>query len=575
MMRMKQIFFLPYGVTGPYNILCGDTDHDSMNELIFSTYSGRSIWEIWEHSPFNFNHYNYVFADTGPTYPYPPGIHPGNFGTEDIGDIDRDGLTDLVGPNYEISNDSTYYIITTQESPNYNSYPENLSWSYRLSSLGYGYTYYFTNDLDRDGRNEILTFEDCDSFPYFRIVIIENIGNNQNIPVWHQGSNGSGFAFSDFDQDSLREFVTANPGSSGQVYVFENTGNDQYEKTFTDTVNIPNGTDVFSGNDVDSDGHPEFFIRFARVGWTFYLYMWETTGNNTYQRTLIDQVSRLRFDPGDMRSKCGDIDGDGIDEIVWSIASDVFVYKATGNNQFQVIWHWTYPGPGPSGFIQSVVNIYDMNRNGYNEIVISGNDTTRIYEVEAVRVLSPNGGETFHSDSQQMIRWQTFNPPRCDSLSIFYSIDYGRTYNLITHGLSGNDTSYLWTVPNVNSDSCKVKIIAFGPGWQYDESDGIFGITSTGIEENSTPNVLHLSLRVTPNIVKSSSTIRYSLPNEGKISLKLHDISGRLVKTLVNEQKKTGNYSITLNTKTLSAGVYFLSLQTNSKRLIERLVVVK
>jgi hypothetical protein len=84
-----------------------------------------------------------------------------------------------------------------------------------------------------------------------------------------------------------------------------------------------------------------------------------------------------------------------------------------------------------------------------------------------------------------------------------------------------------------------------------------------------------LVVKVYPNPAKQLIAIYYSLPTKSKTSLQLFDISGRLVKTLVNESKKSGNYSITLNSKTLSAGVYFLSLQTDLKRLIERLVVVK
>jgi hypothetical protein len=576
---MKQIVFLNSGLIGPNNILCGDTDHNGLNELIlFSpimTYPGRSVWEIWEHRPMNY--YELVFADTGPAY-YPPGIYTGNFRPEDIGDIDGDSLTDLLGPNEERANDSTYYIISTQESPNYTSYPELLSWWLRNSNIGSGSLYYFTPDLDRDGRKEMLTYEGFYG-DTTRLMLIENIGNNQNIPVWRRFTYGGYFAFGDFDQDSLRDFVTANPGSSGYIYVFENTGNDQYERYCVDTVHIPNGTDVFSGNDVDSDGHPEFFIGFTRISggtWIFYLYMWEATSNNTYQRTLVDHIAG-----GDWfakNSKCGDIDGDSIDEIVWSIGTRVMVYKAIGNNQFLRVWEW-YNNFGydlPS----SVVNVHDMNKNGYNEIVISGyagNQTakTAIFELEAVRLLSPNGGEVFQGDSNEVIHWQTFHPPRCDSLSLFYSIDNGRTYNLITSGLSGNDTSYLWTVPNVNSDSCRIKIIAYGPGWQYDESDGIFSITSTGIEERSPLSAIRFSLKTYPNPSKTLTAIRYSLPTESKVSLQLYNISGRLVKTLVNESKKSGIYNITLNTKTLSAGVYFLSLETEEKRIFERLVVVK
>jgi hypothetical protein len=265
--------------------------------------------------------------------------------------------------------------------------------------------------------------------------------------------------------------------------------------------------------------------------------------------------------------------------LVWSIGGSVMVYKATGNNQFLRIWDWinNHGGQRPQG----QVNIYDMNGNGYKEIVISGNGKTSFFEVEAVRLLRPNGGEVFQDSTQELIRWQKFYPPRCDSLSLLYSTDNGRTYQSIVTGLQSADTSYLWTVPNVNSDSCKIKIIAYGPGWQYDESDGVFRITSTGVEEiASLPLAMTLGVKVYPNPTKSLTAIHYSLPAEGKISLSLFDISGRLVKTFVNEYKKPGNYSLTLNSSThnsltLPAGVYFLSLTTEEKRIIERLVIVK
>jgi hypothetical protein len=574
-LMMKRICNLP---TGPHDelthLICWDTDRNGLNEIIFeriiATYI--SAWMVMEYRPMN--HYELVFADTG-AYPYPPGITTGNFRPYDVGDIDRDSLTDLVGPNIEQAlNDSIYYIITTQESPNYSYYPSFLSWWFRTSNSGYGYTYYFTPDLDYDERKEILTYVKTDST---RLTLIENVGNNQNIPVWNRFTYGPSFAFGDFDQDSLRDFVTANPGSSGEVYFFENTGDNQYDRLTIDTVHLPNGTDVFSGNDLDGDGKPEFFVAFARwVGgytWDFFLYMWEATGNNTYQRTLIDQKTITVSRSTGRRSKCGDIDGDGIDELVWATPTQLFVYKATGNNQFQQVWQWNQDHGTNEALI---VNIYDMNKNGYNEIVVGGSGKTSIFEVEAVQVLRPNGGETFHADSQELIQWQTFHPPRCDSLSLFYSINNGNTYNLITHGLSGNDTSYLWTVPNINSDSCKVKIIAYGPGWQYDESDGMFSISSSAISEiASLPLAMTLSMKVFPNPVKSLTAIHYSLPAEGKVSLQLYDISGRLVRTLVDEYKKPGNCSVTLNSKTLSSGVYFLLLKTEEKRIIERLVIIK
>jgi hypothetical protein len=481
-------------------------------------------------------------------------------------------LTDLVGPNNKRANDSTFYIVVTQESTNYTYYPSFLSRWQRVSNRGPGSINYFTPDLDRDGAKEILT---CEGFygDTTRLMLIENIGNNQNISVWRRFTYGAKFTFGDFDQDSFRDFVTANPGSSGEVYFFENTGDNQYERITIDIVHRPNGSDVFSGQDLDGDGKPEFFVAFYSYGnSTFYLYMWEATGNNTYERILVDQKTiTVSYSTG-RRSKCGDIDGDGIEELVWATPTRLYVYKATGNNQFQQVWEW-YQDHGTDEAL--IVNIYDMNKNCYNEIVVGGSGKTSIFEVEAVQLIRPNGGENFCPNSQQLIRWQTFYPPRCDSLFLFYSIDNGRTYQLIANSIEPIEISYVWTVPNVSSDSCKIKIIAYGPGWQYDESDGVFSIASTGVEEIASLSLAMTNVRVIPNPAKSVLNIHYSLPVESKVLLKLYDISGRLVKTLVDEEKKPGNYKFTLNTKTFSAGVYFLSLKTKEKIVIERLIVVK
>jgi len=566
---MKQIFYLPYGAKWAY-VICKDTDHNDSYEMIFSPDAPFNRWEIWEHRPIN--QYQLVYADTG-MYP-PQRIITGNFLPWDVGDIDGDSLTDLLGPNQDgpANPDTIYNVVTTQESPNYLSPPESLSWWYRYANnAAISEPFYFTPDLDGDNKREIL-------FCYDSIYIFENVANNQNNLVYDISAPAWSFTFGEFDLDERKEFVTAWLGSLGRVFVYENTGENQYELVWVDTVGIPNGSDVFSGNDLDGDGKPEFFVCFAWFPGSiadFYLYMWEATGNNTYEKTLLANLQRnIGLDWGAI-SKCGDIDGDGIEELVWSVGIDVFVYKAIGNNQFQLIWSWH--NPTADIVKDAFVNIYDLNRNGYNEIVLSGifggspgypDYATYIYEVEAVWLRRPNGGETFQGNTQEQIRWQKFYPPRCDSLSLFHSLDNGRNYDTIITGLPGTDSSYLWTVPDTSSDSCKVKIIAYGPGWQYDESDGVFSITPIGIGENTSQTFNHFRFEMLPN--PSKGKVSFKIWNAGKknLSLKIYNLAGELVKsyslTPNNRQLTTflwdgkDNYG-----KKLSAGVYFYRLKTS------------
>lgn len=583
-LQMKRVAFLNYGLRATYDggIVCGNINNDGRNELIFGIHNNPNVnfmqWQVWQCQPMN--HYELVFVDTGwPMYGPPPlGIKTGNLFPFASDYLDIDSAVDLVGMNKKNSHpDSLPFPLTTvQEGSAPFSYPTSLVWFDRLG-IWFNVVPHYIVDLDQDGRKEIL-------FRWYNETydqgtrIYKNTVNNQYELVFNQPPVSWGtYAFGDFDQDGRMDM--AFPGG-GNIYIRECTGNNQYPLVCSLPNPIVGGNplsnphDCWAGNDVDNDGKPEFFIAFCRPipGWTCYLYMWEATGTNTYEETFIDQIST--YQEVDRRSMCDDIDGDGIEEIIWSVGSRVLIYKATDNNQFQRIWDWNNDHGGTTPC--AIVNVYDMNRNGYNEVIVGGGGKTSIFEVEAVRLLRPNGGEIFQSDSQQLIRWQTFNPPRCDSLSLIYSTDNGSNYTMIAHGISGNDTSYLWTVPNVNSDSCKIKIIAYGPGWQYDESDGTFSITSLGITEiASLPLAMTLDVRVYPNPVKTQTVIHYSLPAEGKVSLQLYNISGRLVKTLIDDYKKPGNYKINLNTKDLSAGVYFLSLETESKRIIERVIIVK
>jgi hypothetical protein len=75
-----------------------------------------------------------------------------------------------------------------------------------------------------------------------------------------------------------------------------------------------------------------------------------------------------------------------------------------------------------------------------------------------------------------------------------------------------------------------------------------------------------------PNPFNPSTTIRYQIPQDGVVTLKIYDILGSEVATLVQEEKVAGKYEVNFNASTLSSGVYIYKIQagdfTNSKKLI-------
>jgi len=79
-----------------------------------------------------------------------------------------------------------------------------------------------------------------------------------------------------------------------------------------------------------------------------------------------------------------------------------------------------------------------------------------------------------------------------------------------------------------------------------------------------------------PNPFNSLTVIKYSLNVNSLITLKIYDISGKEIRTLINERKPQGNYTIKFNGSSLSSGIYFYSLFSDNK-LIEtkKLIIVK
>ena len=94
------------------------------------------------------------------------------------------------------------------------------------------------------------------------------------------------------------------------------------------------------------------------------------------------------------------------------------------------------------------------------------------------------------------------------------------------------------------------------------------------------PNEFSLSQNY-PNPFNPSTTIRYSIPNviasEAKQSvvLKVYDILGNVVATLVNENKAAGNYEVKYDASNLSSGIYFYKLQSGSFVQTKKFLLIK
>jgi len=566
---MKRIAGIP---SGPYHdghgrVVCCDSDHDSLRELFFYTGTTRSSdpmrHEVWEHQ--GWNRFKLVLADTGDIDPEPVGIVNGNAIPFAAGDIDADGLTDIVCISMEINaaRDTAYNIVMTLESPDSFSYPCSLSWYYRYgNNFVIPHPTDYLPDLDGDEHGEIFV-----ATPSMGACFWENVGDNQNALVWVENTHpGYRLTFGDFDVDGSMNFASASLGSDGTMSVWECTGDDQYEVVYQDTVWQPNGADLFTTSDIDGDGKPEFYVAYENVPrGKMYLYMWEAdqVGSDVYNRTLVDSVWFSGTNWGRI-SKCGDIDGDGVDECIWTTPDVIKVYKAVGDNDLQEVWRWNNDH---GGFRSLVSTVYDINGDGYNELITAGNAKISVLEVDAVDLLSPNGGSCSVGDTVS-IRWRANTPPRCDSLSLFLRRDSLWHFSTIATGLPGTDTLYRWVVPSGVPDTARVVVIANGLGWQFDMSDSAITFIGGGVTEGTSSVPLQWSLSVTPNPARGAATVRYDVPCAAQVRVSLFDAAGRLVRVLSQGANAPGRYSACVAAGEFPGGVYYVTLHESGRRSV-------
>ncbi|MGE5449494.1 MAG: T9SS type A sorting domain-containing protein, partial [Bacteroidales bacterium] len=135
---------------------------------------------------------------------------------------------------------------------------------------------------------------------------------------------------------------------------------------------------------------------------------------------------------------------------------------------------------------------------------------------------------------------------------VFRSTDNGENWTPINAGLTNPMVSSLGVSPSGH-------IFAGTTG------SGVFRsvLSTTSVKENSEmPFSCELSQNY-PNPFNSSTTLGYSLHKPGNVVLKIYDMLGNELQTLINEFHTPGEYTIIFNAQSLSNGIYFYKLQVD------------
>ncbi|HOJ19691.1 MAG: T9SS type A sorting domain-containing protein [Ignavibacteriales bacterium] len=104
--------------------------------------------------------------------------------------------------------------------------------------------------------------------------------------------------------------------------------------------------------------------------------------------------------------------------------------------------------------------------------------------------------------------------------------------------------------------------------------DGTFAYSNEVEVENLKPLTFGLSQNY-PNPFNPSTVINYQIPEKGNVSLKLFDILGNEVATLVSAEQEAGSYNHTFNASGLASGTYIYKLSSGENVSVRKMTFIK
>jgi hypothetical protein len=178
-----------------------------------------------------------------------------------------------------------------------------------------------------------------------------------------------------------------------------------------------------------------------------------------------------------------------------------------------------------------------------------------------------------------------FNPVRGDFIAPFKGIiDEVRIWNI------ARTESEILSTMNQSLNGNEPGLIGY---WKFDEGTGstTADLTSNGnngtisgaiwvpgatpVEDGVNTLQSYNLLQNYPNPFNPSTAIRYSLPTSEFVTVKVYDILGNEVTTLVNEEKERGVYTVNFDASQLASGLYLYRLQAGSFVVTKKMILLR
>jgi hypothetical protein len=383
------------------------------------------------------------------------------------------------------------------------------------------------------------------------------------------GNSSMDFVFGDVNNDGYPDFAVAQ--GNGVVYLNDQTGNFSLSLS-----GYRDGPDL---GDIDNDGTDE--VSFVNSARGVEVWKWNPGNNWTSMSNGLPASGSFSL------TQIYDMNMDGFADIAAFGNGLIRIWLGDGAGNWTQASQFTLPSPG---YAKAFRIDGDADHNGYPDIVLVDEEGTWINYQNHLRFFKENSppdsltinsiypgpNRKVNAGSVQTIKWISELPAGESSLvKLELSInDTIGPWHLIADGLPNNG-HYQWIIPGnmASYEKCRVRYTVYTP------TDTVAALTRDGfyiigvpviIEEtqNDVPAEFILYQNY-PNPFNPGTVIGYQLPVSGNVSLKVYDVLGNEVATLVDDYKPAGSYKVTFDVGTsrdlsLSSGIYFYQLRVSA-----------
>ena len=200
-------------------------------------------------------------------------------------------------------------------------------------------------------------------------------------------------------------------------------------------------------------------------------------------------------------------------------------------------------------------------------------ETENFFIVFQLDLTSPVGGDILDGNSQFEITWES---EIISSVKIEFSSDNGQNWSTVVGSTSAGNSLYYWTVPNISSDECFVKITTPPLPDLYSINETPFSVDEViGISDQ--PKKEEIGFVISPIPAADKVTVTFLNPVEwiGNTEVEIYNTKGELVYSQSLGRINYSGQTVSLDLIGLPQGMYLLRVEANGISETRKLLLVK